>query len=1048
MWKFINDLFDENAKTLKKYRQIVEKINGLEEQMRALSDEKLAAQTSKFKAVITKNRKDGISDEVTLEQLLPEAFATVREVSRRVLGLRHFDVQLIAGIGLHHGKITEQKTGEGKTLTVTCPLYLNALLGKGVHLVTVNDYLAEVGAGWMGQIYHFLGLKTAVIIHDEAKMYDPEAQNPDRGDERLEHFQTISRQQAYLCDIVYGTNNEFGFDYLRDNMVPTLSRMVQRLDTPHFFAIVDEADSILIDEARTPLIISAPDSEPTDKYGYYAQMVTTLERDTDYKLDEKAKTATLTDLGVKRIEQKLGVKNLYEENFDTIHYLENALRAAALYHRDKEYIVRDGQVIIVDEHTGRLMYGRRYGEGLHQAIEAKEHVKVQQESRTLATISLQNYFRLYDKLAGMTGTAGTEAEEFRKIYGMDVLIVPTNKPMRRIDMTDLVYKTAAAKYSALVKEVEEIHATGRPILIGTRSIDHNQIVSRLLTKKNIPHEVLNAKNNEKEAFIIAKAGEKGAITVATNIAGRGVDIVLGGSQPELKDFRIKPGEYDNAKYEAALADWKKLNQEVVELGGLAILGTERHESRRIDNQLRGRSGRQGDPGTSRFYVALEDEIMRIFGGEQIAKLMEMLKIPESQPIEANMVNKSIEQAQTKVEGFFFDQRQRLVEYDDVMNKQREIIYKKRRKYLELSTRDLAETPENEAKLTRATLTDEILGYLDEYIATSVAAAFAVDDWEEVKNQLIRALVQIIPFDPPSQKNIWEQLDRWGRDQEKITSGLQMLVRKTYEVRQQALGPEVANEIEKQILLSTIDELWMNHLDAIDDLRQGIWMRGDKNTVLAEYRKEAFALFEKLMATIKQTVIERIFRVRAPRLRRQDGGAGGAPAARAPQPEKADDQTDSEDISEEKAAESEKSKDLTDNLTLDESKMTSKVPGATMPETLDEALEQFGGLEGVEAALEKMEGPDSEALKKLRNDPLVANLRTTSSKPSDNSAGSLAAALRRQQANKSGQSGKSSSKSVSEQTLQEKFAHCGRNDPCPCGSGKKFKKCHGAPQNAN
>jgi len=985
MWKFISKIFDENARTLKKYRLIVDQINALEPTIQGLSDDKLAAQTNKFKAIITQNRQRGQTDEQTLEQILPEAFATVREVSRRVLGMRHFDVQLIAGIGLHHGMITEQKTGEGKTLTVTAPLYLNALLGKGAHLVTVNDYLAEVGAGWMGQVYHFLGLKTAVIIHDEAKMYDPDVQTADRGDERLEHFRPITRQQAYLCDILYGTNNEFGFDYLRDNMVPELSKMVQRQDTPHFFAIVDEADSILIDEARTPLIISAPDSEPTDKYGRFAQMVTSLTKDTDYKLDEKAKTATLTDLGVKRIEQKLGINNLYEEDFDTIHYIENALRASALYHRDKEYIVRDGQVIIVDEHTGRLMYGRRYGEGLHQAIEAKEGVKIQQESRTLATISLQNYFRLYDKLAGMTGTAGTEAEEFKKIYHMDVLIVPTNMPMRRQDMTDLVYKTTAAKYSALVKEVEEIHATGRPILIGTRSIDHNQIISRLLSKKGIPHEVLNAKNNEKEAFIIAKAGEKGAITVATNIAGRGVDIVLGGATPELKDFRLEQGKYDQEKYEQAHASWAERNQEVKDLGGLAILGTERHESRRIDNQLRGRAGRQGDPGTSRFYIALEDDIMRIFGGEQIAKLMEVLKIPESQPIEAGMVGKSIEQAQTKVEGYFFDQRQRLVEFDDVMNKQREIIYKKRRRYLELSSQDRADTSVNEANVTRETLTDEILGYLDEFITTSVTASFAADSWEDTKDQLMRALIKIIPFDPPSQKNIRAQFDVWGQSPDTITKELQMLVRKTYEARQQGLGIPVTNEIEKRMLLGTVDELWMDHLDAIDDLRQGIWMRGDKNTVLSEYRKEAFALFEQLMANIKQTVIERIFRV-------QVGPRGPAP---------------------------------------NRSPLSGAIAQGTTPQELAEALVASNDPQ-VKQALQELENTD------LANDPLVQRF-TQKAPPSDHSSSSLAQALRAQQARR-----QSAPAAPSPQADIDIYAGVGRNDPCPCGSGKKFKKCHGRP----
>ena len=1029
MWKFISSLFDENAKTLKKYQSIVKQINNWEPKIKELSDEKLAAQTNKFKAIIKRELAAGKTEDEVLADILPEAFATVREVSRRVLGLRHFDVQLIAGIGLHHGQITEQKTGEGKTLTVTCPLYLNALLGKGVHLVTVNDYLAEVGAGWMGQIYHFLGLKTAVIIHDQAKMYDPEIQNEDRGDERLEHFREISRQQAYLCDIVYGTNNEFGFDYLRDNMVPELKRMVQRQDTPHFFAIVDEADSILIDEARTPLIISAPDSEPTDKYKTFAQMVTTLVKDSDYSLDEKSKTATLTDLGVKRIEQKLGVKNLYEEDFDTIHYIENALRASALYKRDKEYIVRDGQVIIVDEHTGRLMYGRRYSNGLHQAIEAKENVKIQQESRTLATISLQNYFRMYHKLAGMTGTAGTEAEEFRKIYHMEVLIVPTNVPVKREDMTDLVYKTAAAKYSALVKEVEEIHALGRPILIGTRSIDHNQIVSRLLDKKGIKHEVLNAKNNEKEAFIIAKAGEKGAITVATNIAGRGVDIVLGGSKPELKDFRIKQGEYDQEKYKAALEKWSVLNQEVRELGGLAILGTERHESRRIDNQLRGRSGRQGDPGSSRFYVALEDEIMRIFGGEQIAKLMDMLKIPESQPIDSAMVGKSIEQAQTKVEGFFFDQRQRLVEFDDVMNKQREVIYKKRRKFLELSSQDLAATANNEAQEARQTLSQEILGYLDENIATGVAAAFAAEDWEHSKDQLIKTIIRLIPFDVQSQENIRQQLERWEQNQELLTKELQLLVRKTYEARQQSLGVEISNEIEKHIMLGAIDELWMNHLDAIEDLRQGIWMRGDKNTVLAEYRKEAFALFEKLMADIKQTVVERIFRVRVnPEVLEQQRAKEAERLAKLAQENGVEENVDlsskiaSPPMNGNQGSPLPRRDGKNDNLSpekelaADASPLLTDSQGKPLPRLQMEKEKPM--------AMPKID--IAEAMKQIPQEPTPK---------SDHSASSLAEAIRRQQARKGGAMLKPVNKDI--------FKGVGRNDPCPCGSGKKFKKCHGA-----
>lgn len=1024
MWKFLEQIFDDNAKTLKRYQGIVNQINALEPEIKALSDKKLAEQTAKFKAIIRKETEAGKTEAEILTVILPEAFATVREVSRRVLGMRHFDVQLLAGIGLHEGKITEQKTGEGKTLTVTCPLYLNALLEKGVQLVTVNDYLAEVGAGWMGAIYNFLGLKTAVIIHDQAKMYDPSVQGEDRGDERLEHFVPISRQQAYLCDVLYGTNNEFGFDYLRDNMVPNLKSMVQRTDTPHFYAIVDEADSILIDEARTPLIISAPDSEPTDKYLQFASMVTSLTKGADYTLDEKQKTATLTDLGVKRVEQKLGVKNLYEENFDTIHYIENALRAQTLYQRDKEYIVRDDQVIIVDEHTGRLMYGRRYGNGLHQAIEAKERVKIQQESRTLATISLQNYFRMYEKLAGMTGTAGTEAEEFKKIYSMDVLIVPTNKPLRRVDKADVVYKTAAAKYSALVKEVEEIHATGQPILIGTRSIYHNQLVSDLMRKKGIVHEVLNAKNNEKEAFIIAEAGKKDAITVATNIAGRGVDIVLGGAKPELKDYRFdeekrkkideaaakktdkekakelkakakelglppnaKPEYYDLKAYEKAEAAWQAENEKVVALGGLAILGTERHESRRIDNQLRGRSGRQGDPGSSRFYMALEDEIMRIFGGEQVAKMMDFLKIPESQPIEAGMVSKTIEASQTKVEGFFFDQRQRLVEFDDVMNRQREVIYKRRRRFLELSTVDLADTSANEAKEAEKTLADEILGYLDKTVVNLVQAAMSgnveenrdeLKDEEEEKaerkaaaEQILHSVIQIIPFDPVSQQNLLKRLMALGDDQEKMIEELQMLLRKTYQAREQIVGPEIAREIEKSVMLSTMDELWMDHLDAIEDLRQGIWMRGDKNTVLAEYRREAFALFEKLMQTIEQTVAQRIFRV----------------------------QINPEMIAERQAALEMQKKQMTTNST------------SAQPANLAAA--------GTRPAQPIMSGE-------------VAVEKPTAVK---GDAKSLAAALARQ-AERKAESGSSAPAPTA------KAEKVGRNDPCPCGSGKKYKKCCG------
>lgn len=879
MLKFLSDIFDENKRTLNRYQTIVDQINQLEPEIKKLSDAKLTAQTKKFKNLILDKRAEGKDDETILDELLPEAFATIREVSRRVLGMRHFDVQLLAGVALHKSAVTEQKTGEGKTLTVTAPLYLNALLGKGVQLITVNDYLAEVGAGWMGPVYHFLGLTTSVIVHDQAKLYNPEIDSEERGDERLEHFEMISRQQAYLADITYGTNNEFGFDYLRDNMVQNLEQMVQRSDNGHYFAIVDEADSILIDEARTPLIISAPDSEPTQKYFEYAKMVTALVKDVDYKLDEKARSVNLTDLGVKRIEQKLGVTNLYEESFDTIHHIESSLKAKTLYQRDKEYIVRDNQVIIVDEHTGRLMYGRRYSDGLHQSIEAKEGVPIQQESRTLATISLQNYFRQYHKLAGMTGTAMTEAEEFKKIYNMDVLPIPTNLPTSRQDLSDVVYKTTAAKYSAIVKEVVAINQTGRPILLGTRSIDHNQIISDFLNRKGIKHQVLNAKNNEKEAFIIAEAGKKGAITVATNIAGRGVDIVLGGSKPELKDFRkktvvktattkgkkpavndfglqlppsINPDNYKLKEYATALKKWQDAHDDVVEVGGLHIIGTERHESRRIDNQLRGRAGRQGDPGSSQFFVSLEDDIMRIFGGEQISKVMDFLKLEEDVPIEHGMVGKAIESAQVKVEGFFFDQRKRLVEFDDVMNKHREIIYKRRRRLLEQGSNSVdADTGE--------TLQEQVKSYIRDEVTTAVTLRAPQNFTEDEFDAIVKEFVKIVPFDDGSQRELTKTISSLTSTDE-IVDKLMDIIDQTYDTREKVVGKDNMRQLEKLVTLSTVDEKWMDHLDEMDSLRDGIWLRGDKNTVLSEYKKEAFLMFEALIQNIESTIANRIFRV--------------------------------------------------------------------------------------------------------------------------------------------------------------------------------------------
>jgi preprotein translocase subunit SecA len=875
MLNFITDLFDDNKKTLVRYNKIVDQINALEPAFKKLSDKQLAGKTAQFKKTIVARTQAGESEQAVLNELLPEAFATVREVSRRVMGMRHFDVQLLAGIALHYGTVTEQKTGEGKTLTVTAPLYLNALLGKGAHLVTVNDYLAELGAGWMGPVYNFLGMTTAVIVHDHSKKYNPDVDSEERGDERLEHWEMVTRGVAYRCDITYGTNNEFGFDYLRDNMVQRISDMAQRESDAHYYAIVDEADSILIDEARTPLIISAPDAEPTKKYYEYSTLVQSLDTRSDYSVDEKARSVTLTDLGVKRLERKLNISNLYEESFDMIHHIEAALKAKTIFTRDKDYIVRENQVVIVDEHTGRLMYGRRYSDGLHQAIEAKEGVPIQQESRTLATISIQNYFRQYEKLSGMTGTASTEAEEFEKIYQTQVLVIPTHRPISRKDTADIVYKTTAAKYSAIVTEIERIHATGQPLLVGTRSISNNQVISEFLRRKKIPHQALNAKNHEKEAFIIADAGKPGAITVATNIAGRGVDIVLGGSKPELKDYRkttekaptaaqkeravvqakelklqlppsVDPARYDLKNYKKALDSWQAAHDQVVSFGGLYIIGSERHESRRIDNQLRGRSGRQGDPGATQFFVSLEDEIMRLFGGEQISKLMDFLKIDEGQPIEHGMIGKSIESAQVKVEGFFFDQRKRVVEFDDVMNKQREIIYKRRRQLLEYATN---QSPE---------LQEDVLTFVTQEVS-AVATLNAPQEYTEQEFFTIaKEFSKIIPLDPPSQERLAKSLST-AKNPEDVKTQLITIATKAYESKEKQLGANSLRQLELAVCLSTLDEQWMNHLDSMDSLREGIWLRGDKKTVLSAYKKEGFEMFDHLISRVESETAHKIFR---------------------------------------------------------------------------------------------------------------------------------------------------------------------------------------------
>lgn len=946
MFNIFGKLFDTHGRAVKAAERTIERIHAFDSEMRKLKIRDFGKKTLEFKTRFEKGE--------TLDLLLPEAFCLVKEASKRTLSLEHYDEQLIAGIAFHQGKVAEQKTGEGKTLSATTALYLNSLAGKGAHLVTVNDYLAQLGAGWMGPIYHLLGVSVAVIIHDKSFIYDPQYNGERKGDDRLEHFRPVTRKEAYAADITYGTNNEFGFDYLRDNMAQRLADVVQR---EHYFAIVDEADSILIDEARTPLIISAPDTEPTTKYYDFARLVTTLTKDSDYKVDEKMRTVVLTDLGVKRVEKKLGVTNLYEESFDTIHHIEASLKATTLFQRDKEYIVRDGQVIIVDEHTGRLMHGRRYSDGLHQAIEAKENVQIQQESRTLATISLQNYFRLYSKLAGMSGTAVTESEEFHQIYKMDVLPIPTHKPTIRKDNDDVVYKTTRAKYSAIVAEVEQIHKERRPILIGTRSIDHNQVISDLLSRKSIPHQVLNAKNNEKEAFIIADAGRPEAITVATNIAGRGVDIILGGAKPNLSDFKSE------AAFKKALGEWENRHEAVVKTGGLHIIGTERHESRRIDNQLRGRAGRQGDPGSSRFYVSLEDDIMRIFGGDQISKLMTFMKMDENQPIEARMVGKAIEQAQIKVEGFFFDQRKRLVELDDVMNKQREVIYKRRRRILEKLDHVSKEEKVNEnanktkkkvkGKVSPSSLKTQIISILDEEIAALVMARAPEGYTQDEIDAIVKEFITIIPFDDASQIELRDQL-LVNRDVNQIIETLQDIAHTTYARREETVGHEIMREIEIITMLQTIDELWMDHLDAMDNLRDGIWLRGDKQASEAAYKKEAFEMFERLIETIEQNVARKIFRMHAHTME---------PVKVSKFATRQHEQMDfAKAISE--STRQQAKQDLT--------------PTSTQGNTTDLA-----------AALSKVQ-----EIKKVSK-PGVA------------------------------------------------IPKVGRNDPCPCGSGKKYKKCHGA-----
>ncbi len=889
---FLEKLFGSNDREINRLRPIVTEINSFDAAIGALSDEALRDKTVVF--------KERLASGVSIDAILPEAYAVVREVAKRVIGERHYDVQMLGGIALHQGKIAEMKTGEGKTLTSTLPIYLNALTGKGVHVVTVNDYLAKRDCNWMGKVYEALGLTTACIVGQGISyQYVSKIKDTDEVSvetlptgRQVENLLAITRKEAYAADITYGTNNEFGFDYLRDNMVSTLEEMTQR---PLHFAIVDEVDSILIDEARTPLIISAPDSESTKLYERFAKIVPNLKAGTDYAVDEKMKAVTLTDEGMNVVERLLGMENIYASgNVQYVHHLEQSLKANIIFKLDRDYVVKDDQVIIVDDFTGRLMPGRRYSEGLHQAIEAKEGVTVQRESKTLATITFQNYFRLYDKLAGMTGTASTSAEELAKVYKLDVLEIPTNRPMTRKDLPDIVYKTEEAKFHAIVEHVKGVHVTGQPVLIGTVAIEKSEYLSALLTREGIQHEVLNAKNHEREAQIIALAGQKGAITIATNMAGRGTDI--------------------------------KLGEGVREVGGLLIIGTERHEARRIDNQLRGRAGRQGDPGMSQFFVSLEDELMRRFGGEKMKSMMTTLGLPDNEPIQNGIISKTIEGAQSKIDGFNFDIRKHVLDYDDVMNKQREVVYRKRRTILETSEFE-----------------QETLRLLSEELDHVISFHTAVEEGEWNMAEIVNEANAMFPaLDQQSALKKLEAIrdDRSKDEVEKRGLVLEYLIgegKVVYRAKEALIGKETWNIIQKSLYLRSLDTLWMNHLDEIDYLRQGIGLRGyGQRDPLIEYKREAFDLFLGLMDTVRKTYLMTILKV----------------------------EQRTEPLPTEKPRE-------------------MQFRGAS------EEIESFATLKG-----EAQASTGSGSLEPSKQTPIV-NTDVT-----------------------------------------------GRNDPCPCGSGKKYKKCHG------
>ena len=810
----------KNERELKRIQPIARRINQIEPQILPLNDEQLRAKTPEFKERIDRGE--------SLESILPEAFAVVREAAKRTLGERHFDVQLIGGIVLHEGKIAEMATGEGKTLVATLPAFLNSLKGEGVHIVTVNDYLAKRDSEWMGAIYRLLGLSVGVILHE---LNDQE------------------RKKAYGCDITYGTNNEFGFDYLRDNMKFSIDDYVQR---DLNYAIVDEVDSILIDEARTPLIISGPAEESTDKYYKINRIIPSLKQGKDYQLEEKSHTAFLTEEGVFHVEKLLHVENLYDpRNIETLHHVNQGLRAHTLFKRDVDYVVKEGQVVIVDEFTGRLMPGRRWSDGLHQAVEAKENVRIENENQTLATVTFQNYFRMYRKLAGMTGTADTEAAEFRKIYNLDVVVIPTNMPLIRTNYPDVIYKSEEEKFHAAAREIEELHRSGRPVLVGTISIEKSEGLSHLLKKRGIPHNVLNAKHHEREAEIIAQAGRVGAVTLSTNMAGRGTDILLGGNPKFLAKTMVDEkadAEAIQKAYEKALAIVQKEKEKVIELGGLHVLGTERHEARRIDNQLRGRSGRQGDPGSSRFYLSLEDDLLRIFGSERISSIMDRLGIEEDQPIEHRLVTKAIENAQGRVEAHNFEIRKHLLEYDNVMNQQREVIYSQRREVL--AGEDLKDS-------VIEMIEEQAEGIVDLYADEKAHP----EDWDLKGLQDVFYQQFSFRWAVPSEEEVGMTRFRDGLNRERLKELVLQRAKDVYQKKEEEFGEATLRYLEKVIMLQSVDYYWKDHLLAIDQLKEGIGLRGyGQKDPRIEYQKEAYQMFLEMLDRIKKDTIEKLFAI--------------------------------------------------------------------------------------------------------------------------------------------------------------------------------------------